>query len=107
MRHGFESLPAPATLNNLDRRHDETDDQEDVKDTTHRVAAEQPQHPQNQENDSYGPQHVRLLSKLINRRGMNRLLNSTDPKYGFRLQKKPQTKTALLPPRPSVFTSQS
>ena len=37
-----------------------------MTDSTHRVATDQSQQPQNQENDKNGPQHVQLLSRVIN-----------------------------------------
>jgi len=58
---GSKRLKGSSALNNSAQHHDDGNDEEDVNDSTHRVAADQSQQPQNQENDTYRPQHVRLL----------------------------------------------
>jgi hypothetical protein len=58
---GPNSLLSFAALKNLEDHHDQGDNQENVNDPTQRVPTEQAQHPQNQKNDSYGPQHEILL----------------------------------------------
>jgi hypothetical protein len=57
-----ELLRSPSSLNNLDHHDDDGDDQQDMNEPTTRIATDKSQQPQNEENHTYGPKHVRLLS---------------------------------------------
>jgi hypothetical protein len=66
LRQGSKWLKWSSSLNNSDQHHHDGDDQEDVDDSTHRVATYQPQQPQDYKNDTYRPQHVWILSMVRN-----------------------------------------
>lgn len=51
-----------APLNQSDRHHNEGDDQQNMNESAQRIATDQAQQPQDQENDSYRPNHLLLFS---------------------------------------------
>jgi len=56
-----KSLQSSSSLNNLDHHDDDGDDQQDMNESTTHMTNKS-QQPQNKENHTYGPKHVRLLS---------------------------------------------
>ena len=60
---GYESISllSSSSLNNLDHHDDDGNDQQNMNESTTHMTNKS-QQPQNEENHTYGPKHVRLLS---------------------------------------------
>jgi len=58
----WKQLHQFAPLNESDYQHDQGDNQQNMYQSTSRVAGDQSQQPKSHENHQYGRKHVRLLS---------------------------------------------
>jgi hypothetical protein len=58
-------------LENVDRHDDDGSSKKDMNDSTARIATHKYQQPENEETQTYGPKHLRLLSDDRMRRSIS------------------------------------